>query len=120
MDSWFWTEPNIKDLLAGTKCLMDQLSMDVLGRTRCSARVGYHIIALHKVLTLDKAILSHCSLLNLSKLHLCNHEFYHENITCLLLHFFLLFSVVFCNFPYKDVVCLLLFIFRYIKLLLQL
>lgn len=53
MDRWFWTEPNIKYLLAGTKCLVDQLSMDVLGRTRRPARVSYHTIALHKVFTLD-------------------------------------------------------------------
>lgn len=118
MDRWFWTEPNIKYLLAGTKCLVDQLSMNVLDRIRCPARVSYHTNALHKVFTLDMTNLSLCSLLKLSKLHLYNHEFLQWKF--IFTSFFKFFSVVFCNFLYKGVVCLLLFILRYLKFLLEL
>ena len=45
-------------------------------------------------------------------------NFYHENIISS--SFFLPFSVMFCNFLYKGVVCLLLFIFGYLKFLLKL
>lgn len=62
------------------------------------------------------------SLLKLSKLHLYDHKL--SNLwnykICPLIPFFLPSLVMFPNFPYKDFVCLLLLIFRYLKFLLQL